>query len=210
MVQFNHKQENQSKEIVIDEYKCNITKPVFLDSETLKPELSYVCNQRNGDGSPYISHVHINNITYDTEQIPLPRFLQDTLKEHLYAHLEGELNTKIKDIPKGPLDRQKQRIQEVWVSILDDYPNRSTFFNVADWLIDTRMKEEIFKQAIQNMTTLFHGDDSLSNFHRCSDGRYHYSGVIRFNAFDDELKISTGYEENSYLIGGFDVYFNII
>lgn len=210
MVQFSQKQSHQEKELVIDECNINITRPVFLDSETLKPKLNYVCNQRNGEGSPYISRVEINDITYDTEQIPIPRFLQDIIKEDLYAHLEQELNTKIKDIPKGPIDRQKQRIQEAWVSMLDDYPNRSDFFNEMDDFIDTRMKDEIFKQAVQNMTTLFHADNTLSNFHQCSDGRYHYSGVIRFNAFDDELKISTGYEENSYLIGGFDVYFDVI
>ena len=210
MVQFSQKQSHQEKELIIDEYKCNITKPVFLDSETIKPELSYICNQRNGEGSPYISRIGLNNIMYDTKQIPLPRFLQELIKDRLCTHLEESLNKKTKDIPKGPLDRQKQRIQEAWVSILDDYPTRSDFFNEIDDVVDTWMKDEIFKQAVQNLTTLFHADNTLSNFHQCSDGRYHYSGVIRFNSFNDEVKISTGYEENSYLIGGFDVYFDVI
>lgn len=210
MVQFSQKQSHQEKELVIDEYKCNITKPVFLDSETLKPYLSYTYKQTGDENSKNISCVYVDDITFDTNLIPLPRFLQPLIKDQLCAHVEEALNKHIERIQKGSIDRQKQRVQEVWSAILDDYPNRSTVYNALDKFIELEIKDEIFKQAVQNMTILFHADDTLSNFHQCSDGRYHYSGVMRFTAFGDELKISTGYEENSYLIGGFDVYFDVI
>lgn len=210
MVQFNHKDTTHQKELVIDEYKIDITKPVFLDSETLKPYLSYAYKQTSEEKSKNISCVYVDDITFNTNLVPLPRFLQSLIKDQLCAYVEEALNKQIKHIQKGSIDRQKQRVQDVWSSILDDYPNRSTVYNALDKFIELEMKDEILKQAIQNLTTLFHADSALSNFHQCSDGRSHYLRPVRFNAFDNELKISTGYEENSYLVGGFDVYFNMI